>query len=604
MAKRIIVTDADLTGDEIIYTTRRALPMTISGLSAGMWYLLNTTMSEAISVAAAPVEPGDFARTASTNSTRSIHSGHSLTDTYINLGPWPNNTQSIVESLGYTDMWDKAIQSTVPGSTIQYRYEHEDTIPEGHRAYSEIDQFHTLMITEGGPPPRTTSDGMVNTLDYFCRFAANTIENGAGNEVILWSIWPALNGPGTSPENPTPTGDWVGYTFRTGLPEYENSFKYMADYATWKMHQLYPSLPEDWRVWLIPGHKWMERVYDDVQNDLVPGITDMQQLFGQPDNPDDDIHPSTTGSYGISCLVATCMYQVNLTEEENVWIMPEFEDHQGVHPAVPQALAEYFWQIAWEIATAYEPVGMGGTEGAALRWQPSDGDPMPNWTLANPNTDPNPDPDPEPGDLPETVFLLNNDGSGYDGPTPSTALPALDDGAYTFTNQTVIDVPTSRTTYICAAIWTGDPATSVGGSGLEVRLDGANEWTNPKLVLNVNYGIAQIFWSALAVNGEHDRFFRVEFMGDNPHWRVVELLLDGNILSSLPSADSASSMDIMLDNEGSGFEALDDLGRVAFPAQTTDVRFAFVAYAQEIPDAGGRAAMRAEAQAAIARAEA
>ncbi|SEO45578.1 hypothetical protein SAMN04489859_11261, partial [Paracoccus alcaliphilus] len=96
--------------------------------------------------------------------------------------------------------------------------------------------------------------------------------------------------------------------------------------------------------------------------------------------------PDTTACYGLSCLVATCLYQVNLTEAENVWIMPEFENHDGTHPAVPQALAEYFWQIAWEIATTYEPIGMGGTEGAAMKWQPSDGDPMPNWTLDGPNT--------------------------------------------------------------------------------------------------------------------------------------------------------------------------------------------------------------------------
>lgn len=378
MTKRIIATDADLTGDEIIYTTRRALPMTISGLSAGMWYLLNTTMSEAISVATAPVEPGDFARAASTDTTMSIHSGHSLTDTYSHLGPFPGNLRSVLESAGYTDTYDKLIVSVVPGSTIQYRYENDNTMTEGLRAYSEIDNFHTLMITEGGPPPHLDDpSAMVNTLDYFCRFTANTIENGAGNEVILWSIWPSLNGAGW----PYELDHWVGKPFRSALPEYEDSFKYMADYATWKMRQLYPSLPEDWRVWLFPGHKWMERVYDDIQNDLVPGITDIQELF------EDNIHPSPGGGYGLSCLVATCLYQVNLTEVENVWIMPGYTDPVSqVWPAVPQALAEYFWQIAWEIATTYEPIGMGGTEGAALRWQPSDGDPMPNWTLDGPNT--------------------------------------------------------------------------------------------------------------------------------------------------------------------------------------------------------------------------
>lgn len=373
-----------------------------------------------------PEPPSDFTRIASTNSTMSIHSGHSLTDSYAHLGPWPGSMRAILGSVGITDAHDKVSVSTIPGSPMSWRWQNPTDID----AREDIGDYDTLMITEGGPPPRTTSEYMVGTLDYLCRFTANTIENGAGNEVILWSIWPALNGPGTSPENPTPSGDWTGFTFRTGLPEYENSFKYMADYATWKMKQLYPSLPEDWRVWLFPGHKWMERVYDDIQNDLVPGITDIQELF------EDDIHPSPVGGYGLSCLVASCLYQVNLTEAENVWIMPSYTDPVSqVWPAVSQALAEYFWQIAWEIATDYEPAGMGGTEGAALRWQPSDGDPMPNWTLADPDTGGGGDPDPEPGDLPEFVFTASADDltdlTAMTGPQPT-----IEDGVLKFDGDT------------------------------------------------------------------------------------------------------------------------------------------------------------------------
>ena len=370
-----------------------------------------------------PVEPPLFTRTASTSATRSIHSGHSLTDAYAYGNGWPGDLVRLRNSLmDPDDSGDTyVVRSTIPGSPMSWRWQNPTDID----AREDIGNFDALMITEAGPPPRVTSEGMVDTLDYLCRFTANTIENGAGNEVILWSIWPALNGPGTSVENPIPSGDWAGYTFRTGLPEYENSFKYMADYATWKMHQLYPSLPEDWRVWLIPGHKWMERVYDDIQLDLVPGITDIAQLFA------DDIHPEDRAAYGLSCFAFTSMYQVDLREQTGVYV-PD---------GMATALRDYFWQIAWELATEYEPVGMGGTEGAALWWQPSDGDPMPNWTLSDPNTGGgggDPDPDPEPGDLPEFVFTASADDlTDLTGMTGTQ--PTVEDGVLKFEGGEALD---------------------------------------------------------------------------------------------------------------------------------------------------------------------
>lgn len=59
MAKRIIITDEDLTGDEVIHTTRRALPMAIGGWAAGIWYLLNSAMAEATEVRDASIEIPD-----------------------------------------------------------------------------------------------------------------------------------------------------------------------------------------------------------------------------------------------------------------------------------------------------------------------------------------------------------------------------------------------------------------------------------------------------------------------------------------------------------------------------------------------------------------
>lgn len=363
-------------------------------------------------------------RTASDNNTSIIHSGHSLTDAYLKGGDWPGFITHMSTEIGITDVYEKHVSSTIPGSPMWWRWEHpvEDIRPGNPSADARVNigDFTTLMITEGGPPPRIIqTEEMLQSMDHFCRFAANTIENGAGNEVILWSIWPALNGPGTSVENPTPTGTWAGYTFRTGCDEYYRSFKYMADYTSWKMRQLYPSLPSDWRVWLIPGDRWMARVYDDIQNGLVPSITSIDDLF------EDDIHPEGRAAYGLSCLVMTCLYQINISEEDN-FIIPV---------GMNTDLVEYFWQIAWEIANDYETTGMGGTQGIAREWQPSDGDLMPNWTLADPNTGGGEGPDPEPGGLPEFVLTATADDfsdlSGFMG-----AQPVAEDGVLKFEDAT------------------------------------------------------------------------------------------------------------------------------------------------------------------------
>lgn len=316
------------------------------------------------------------------------HSGHSLTDAYLHQGEYPGNFIRLVESVSIPGAADKHIKATIPGSPMSWRWSHDGDLAAGSRPRENAGNFDSLMITEAGPPPRVT-DGISSverewTFDYWMRFVANQIEHGRGNEIILWSIWPDLRGPGVTDESAAPA-DWAGFTFHTGLPEYGRTFKYMADYASWKAKQLYPSLPSDWRIWIIPGHKWMERVYGDVQLGRVPGVTAIEDLFG------DNIHPTSVASYGLACLAVTALYQVNLSEKTGVYIQPAHTSTNGLEPAVTRPQAEYFWRIAWEIATDYEPAGMGGTSGAEPAWTlAKDGDLMPNWTLAAPDINPTP----------------------------------------------------------------------------------------------------------------------------------------------------------------------------------------------------------------------
>lgn len=354
-------------------------------------------------------------------SSTSQHSGHSLTDTYLSVGTWPGVLRNMAVSVFGQAEWspsynepDLLKSETIPGSPAHYRWNNAD--PYNYPAYD------ALMITEGGPVPRISSgDGlfsMQGTLDHLCRYAASQIELGRNTETILWSIWPKIT------LGQPPVGDDWGYwetrTFDQALDEYGEIFKYIADYVTWKMKGLYPALPENYRVWLFPGHLFMKHVYADVALGLVPGITSFDELFN------DDIHPSVICSYGLSSFVFTLLYQMNLSV-----VRPSY-----VETGVSQAQADYFWNLSWAIARAYEPAGLGGTQGAAVMYDPLiETDPLPGWTLADPGTyDGNSDwvapgeggGDPDPGgDLP-TWMLSWSPTDGYAGPTLSGPLPIAD----------------------------------------------------------------------------------------------------------------------------------------------------------------------------------
>lgn len=316
-------------------------------------------------------------RVASTARTRSIHSGHSLTDTYLVTGPWPGAMRSIAESMGVRSAFDNIVKSTIPGAPLGWRWNNEvnDLRPGDPTADArrDIADFDTLVITEGGPPARMDLPSgikdMTESFDFLCRFSANAIENGnngkGATDIILWSIWPSLKM--WRPERPSYTSSWQEFDdFRSALPEYGRSFRFMADYATWKLKEYYPTLPADWRIWLFPGHLWMARVWDDIAADNVPGVTDMQTFFF------DDIHPNEIGGYGLACLMLTCMYQIDLRSLRRLYTQA------GVSPQ----LRDYFTTLAWDIATGYAPVGMNGDLDHDSVWDSTTmDDPLPNWSF-------------------------------------------------------------------------------------------------------------------------------------------------------------------------------------------------------------------------------
>lgn len=339
-------------------------------------FLETTAALALLSLASPATSSGVALRNASTKTTRSIHSGHSLTDSYVRTGPWPGELIAVAESIGIRRAYDNIVKSTIPGSPVRWRWDNSvtDLRPGDPTADArrDIADFDTLVITEGGPPPRpgrpSDMQPMVDTLDYLCRFAANAIENGKGGEgstdIILWSIWPSLTM--WRPERPAYTASWEEFPdFRSALPEYGRSFQFMADYTSWKMRRVYPHLSADWRIWIFPGHLWMARVWDDIQAGTVPEVSVIQELFT------DDIHPNAIGGYGLACLMATCLYQIDLGS------MRRFHSPAGV--SLP--LKKYFASLAWDVATSYAPVGMNGNLESASAWAAATmQDPLPDWS--------------------------------------------------------------------------------------------------------------------------------------------------------------------------------------------------------------------------------
>lgn len=297
-----------------------------------------------------PVEPGEpdpvRFRAPSVGTDWHIHSGHSLVDVYANSGVLDAYTVELFGEPPYQYQRTHT-QNTIPGSPLFVRWNNPNV--NGQDAKTTIDEYQHMTITEGGPPGFISS-GLENTLRHLMYFTENAYlngNNGNGARPILWSIWPNTEGwAGPEFQYRPEWGEFGG--FRGVCVEYGRIFQYMAEYTTWKMRQLYPDLPSDWRMFMIPGHAWMIRVYDDIQAGLVPGITDHTQLFS------DDIHTTLVGDHGLSIFMFTALYQHNLTGNTTIpnWI------------PCPPDLDQYFKAMAWDLVNTYESVGMGGTVNA------------------------------------------------------------------------------------------------------------------------------------------------------------------------------------------------------------------------------------------------
>ena len=272
-------------------------------------------------------------REASPVTVRQIHSGHSLSDLYGSQ-PWPGRLILATEKVRGARPYDTIMRSIIPGSPMRWRWSNPTDTPD---ARQNIDDFELLVITEAVPFTNVEEHFQKDTLDVLDQWVANTWEKGNGGkgaELMLYSTWTFWQHSGPPP-NYDPEPD---VPFRERLEIDGERWERMQDHANANRPDGMPL------IYMIPGHRMMMRIYDDIQAGVAPGLDSIGDIFA------DDIHPNDIGQYAITALVYAVIYQRNPREIPDRLAVPG--------DTLSSEQARYFKQIAWEVATGYDRSGV------------------------------------------------------------------------------------------------------------------------------------------------------------------------------------------------------------------------------------------------------
>lgn len=261
---------------------------------------------------------------------RQIHSGHSLTDTYM-IHPWPGRLILATERIRGTKPHDTIKASTIPGSPMRWRWDN----PTETDARRDIGDFELLVITEGSPLMLNEEWFVEDTLHYLDLWVENTWKNGNGGkgaELMLYSTWPHWRY--TNSEKPADGSGEV--PFRERLDVQGALWERMQDSAN-------VNRPDGMKpVYMIPGHRLLARIYDDIAAGTAP-FASIGDIF------EDDIHLNDTGNYAVSSLVYAVIYQRNPAE---------IPDRLAPEDTLTQEQARYLKTVAWDVATSYPRTGV------------------------------------------------------------------------------------------------------------------------------------------------------------------------------------------------------------------------------------------------------
>lgn len=264
---------------------------------------------------------------------RQIHSGHSLTDSYAR-SHWPGRLIVATGTQAGTNPHETIASSTIPGSPLHWRWNNPTDTPDARK---DIGRYELLVTTESVPLAPREEDFQYWTLSHLDQWVAHAWKKGNGGkgaEVMLYSTWNGWRVTGQAPDYDTE----ADIPFRKRLDIDGKRWERMQDHANANRPAGMPP------VYMIPGHRLMMRLYDDIAAGKAPGLQSIGDLFR------DDIHPNLAGEYAIGALVYAVIYQRNPTELPDVMM----EDDR----AIPPATARYLKNVAWEVATSYPRTGL------------------------------------------------------------------------------------------------------------------------------------------------------------------------------------------------------------------------------------------------------
>ncbi len=290
--------------------------------------LRQIALAVSLTISAAPmVQAFDLpARDASPLTVRQIHSGHSLSDAY-GSGPWPGRLVLATDAMLGRSSLNTIARSNIPGSPLDWRWENPTDPPD---ARLDIGDFQLLVTTERVPLEEKAEYFSQGTLTWFDRWVdlAGTKGNGGkGAEVMLYSTWVGLQDP---------EGDDI--PFRARLDRQGQLWEQMQDQGN-------ANRPKGMKpIYMIPGHRLMMRLYDDIEVGRAPGLTSISDVFG------DDIHVNELGQYAVTILVYATIYQRDPAELPDK-LAPK-EDR------LTREQARYFKKIAWEVVRSYPRSGV------------------------------------------------------------------------------------------------------------------------------------------------------------------------------------------------------------------------------------------------------
>jgi hypothetical protein len=271
---------------------------------------------------------------------KQIHSGHSLTDPLFHPN-WPGqfvNLMGILNAQPASNLLNSMIgKSTIPGSPLIYRWNNPVGFGDPD-ARLDIHNWELMCITErvplnyeGGNTQQWYLDGIEEQREYLSLFvnnAWNNGNNGNGAPTLLWTTWTNLDGS---------NGPW-----RAMLDTQGEEFERMQDYANANRPEGAP------HVYIIPGHKMMARLYDDIEQNLVPGINNIDAFFS------DQIHTNELGAYAISLIHYACIFN-----QSPVGLPSNFIPNAPAGTPLPSAeLAAYLQNMIWEVVTSYPRTGI------------------------------------------------------------------------------------------------------------------------------------------------------------------------------------------------------------------------------------------------------